>query len=94
MSLAYLAVCSLLIFLCLAGLCGLFLMQEYVQKISSLSVSYSSFLILIVLLALRSARLNEVLMIMVSLLTIFAVNLFIGIGIARNIAENSSESSS
>jgi hypothetical protein len=87
MGFVYLSIHGLLIFLCLAGLCGLFFFQEYVRKISCLSVSYSSFLVLITLLALRSAKLNEVLVIMVSILAIFSVNLLVGIGIARNIAE-------
>ncbi len=87
MSFAYLLIDGLLIFLCLAGLCGLFFFEEYIRKISCLSISYSSFLILVTLLALKSARLNEVLVIMVSILAIFSVNLLIGIGIARNIAE-------
>ncbi len=87
MSFIYLLIYALLIFLCLAGLCGLFLFQEYIRKISCLSVSYSSFLVLITLLALKNVRLNETLVIMVSILTIFSVNLLIGIGIARNIAE-------
>ena len=87
MSFVYLVIYGLLIFLCLAGLCGLFFFQEYIRKISCLSVSYSSFLILITLLALKNVRLNEVLVIMVSILAIFSVNLLIGIGIARNIAE-------
>lgn len=91
MSSIYLVVYGLLIFLCLAGLCGLFFFQEYIRKISCLSVSYSCFLILITLLALKNMHLNEVLVIMVSVLTIFSVNLLIGIGIARNIAEAQSD---
>jgi hypothetical protein len=87
MSIIYLLICGLLIFLCLIGLCGLLFFQEYVRKISCLSVAYSSFLILITLLALKNVRLNEVLVIMVSILAIFSVNLLIGIGIARNIAQ-------
>ncbi len=82
-----------LIGLCLAGISGLFLFQEYVKKISSLSVSYSSFLVLITFLALRNSHLNEVLVIMVSILAIFSVNLLIGIGIAKNIAEAQGQSS-
>jgi hypothetical protein len=93
MTIIYLLIYGLLIFLCLAGLCGLFFFQEYIRKISCLSVSYSSFLILITLLALKSTRLNEVLVIMVSILAIFSVNLLIGIGIARNIAEIQAETS-
>lgn len=87
MSFAYFFIYGLLIFLCLAGLCGLFFYQEYIRKISCLSVSYSNFLILVALLALKNAKLNEVLVIMVSILAIFSVNLLIGIGIARNIAQ-------
>jgi len=87
MSFIYLLIDGLLIFLCLAGLCGLFFFQEYIRKISCLSISYSSFLILVTILALKSERLNEVLVIMVSILAIFSVNLLIGIGIARNIAD-------
>jgi hypothetical protein len=87
MSFVYLLIDGLLIFLCLAGLCGLFFFQEYIRKISCLSISYSSFLILVTLLALKSSHLNEVLVIMVSILAIFSVNLLIGIGIARNIAD-------
>lgn len=93
MTIIYLLIYGLLIFLCLAGLCGLFFFQEYIRKISCLSVSYSSFLILITLLALKNTRLNEVLVIMVSILAIFSVNLLIGIGIARNIAEIQAETS-
>ncbi len=91
MSLTYLLICGLLIFLCLAGLCGLFFFEEYIRKISCLSVSYSSFLVLITLLALKSAKLNEVLVIMVSILVVFSVNLLLGIGIARNLAESQSK---
>lgn len=87
MTIAYFVIYGLLIFLCLAGLAGLFFSQEYIRKISCLSVSYSNFLILITLLSLKNAKLSEVLMIMVSILAIFSVNLLIGIGIARGIAE-------
>jgi len=83
----YFIIYALLIFLCLASLCGLFFFQEYIQKISCLSISYSSFLILITLLSLKNVKMNEVLIILVSILAIFSANLLIGIGIARNIVE-------
>lgn len=86
MTFGFLTICALLILSCLIGLLGLFLFQEYVRKISCLSVSYSSFLILIVALSLGNEKMNEVLVIMVSILAVFAVNLLIGIGIARNVA--------
>ena len=84
---ANLIIYALLILLCLASLCSLFIFQEYIHKISCLSVSYSSFLILVTLLSLKNIKMNEVLIIMVSILAIFSVNLLIGIGIARNIVE-------
>ncbi len=86
MTFGFLIICALLILSCLIGFLGLFLFQEYVRKISCLSVSYSSFLILMVALSLGNENMNEVLVIMVSILAVFAVNLLIGIGIARNIA--------
>lgn len=90
---ANLVIFPLLIFLCLSGLSGLFFFNEYIKKISALSVSYSSFLILIVVLALKNIQLNEVLVIMVSVTAIFSVNLLIGIGIAKNIAASISHKS-
>ena len=90
MTFGYLAICALLILACLAGILGLFSFQEYIRKISCLSVSYSSFLILMMILSLKNEKMNEVLIIMVSILAIFAVNLLIGIGIARNIAREKS----
>jgi len=93
MTIAYFLIYGLLIFLCLVGLLGLFFFQEYIRKISCLSVSYSSFLILITLLSLKNTRMNEVMVIMVSILAIFSVNLLIGIGIVKNIAETQTEKS-
>ncbi len=87
MTLNYLIIQGLLIFLCLAGVFGLFFFQEYVQKISCLSIAYSSFVILFILLALKSTLLNELLVIMVSIFVVFSVNLLIGIGLANKISE-------
>ena len=89
MAMGYLLIYALLISICLAGLLGLFLFQEYVKKISCLSVSYSSFLILIVLLSLKNNKQNEILIIMVSVLILFAINLLTGIAIAKNISAES-----
>jgi hypothetical protein len=83
----YFLIYGLLIFLSLAGLWGLFFFAEYIKKISCLSVSYSSFLVLVTLMSLKNAHLNQVLLVMVSILVVFSVNLLIGIGIARSIAE-------
>ncbi len=86
MDISFLSICALLILSCLCGILGLFFFGEYIKKISCLSVSYSSFLVLIVILSLKSDKMNETMIIMVSILAIFAVNLLIGIGIAKNIA--------
>ncbi len=86
MDFSFLTICTLLILCSLAGILGLFLFEEYIRKISCLSVSYTSFLVLIVMLSLRNDKMNEALIIMVSILAVFAVNLLIGIGIAKNIA--------
>ncbi|NBV06490.1 MAG: hypothetical protein EBS06_04555 [Proteobacteria bacterium] len=86
MTFSFLLICSLLILCCIAGIFGLFFFSEYIRKISALSISYSSFLVLIVILSLKSDKMNEVLMIMVSVLIIFVVNLLIGIAIAKNIS--------
>lgn len=83
---AFLIVCALLILVCLSGIFGLFVFEEYIKKISCLSVSYTSFLVLIAWLAFRNEKMNEVMLIMVSGMVVFAVNLLIGIGIAKNIA--------
>lgn len=84
---AYFIISQLLILLCISGLIGLFLFQEYTKKISSLSITYSSFLILAVILSLKSSNLNQTLSIMTTILVVFSINLFIGMGIIKNIAE-------
>jgi hypothetical protein len=77
--------CALLILLVLGGLFGIFFCQNYLRKISCLSVSYSSFVVLIALMASKSQILNEILSVMVSILVVFALNLLIGVAIAKNI---------
>ena len=79
---------GLLIFLCLAGILNLFIFQNYIKRIFSLAVAYSSFVMLMLLLFLKNENLNEILMLMVSILMIFSVNLLIGIGIVKNISES------
>jgi hypothetical protein len=80
-------ICGLLILLCLSALLGLFLSRQYVKKISCLSISYSSFVILIVFISLKNPHLNEVLPILVSVMIIFSVSLLMGIGIIKNITK-------
>jgi len=78
---------ALLILLCLSALLGLFFTRQYIKKISCLSIAYSSFVILIVFIALKNPHLNEVLPILVSVMIVFSVSLLMGIGIIKNIAK-------
>ncbi len=88
MTYSYIAIYSLLIFLCIFGAYGLLFFREYAKKISCLSVIYSSFLILIVLLSIKNSKMNEILVIMSSILAVFSVNLLMGIAIMKNIGAN------
>ncbi|MBM3589873.1 MAG: hypothetical protein FJX30_00655 [Alphaproteobacteria bacterium] len=77
----------LLIFICISGLSGLFLFKDYVKKISSLSVAYSSLIVLLLLIAYSNNLLEKTLTFFISLLLIFSINLMIALGIIKNIGE-------
>jgi len=77
----------LLIFVCISGLSGLFLYKDYVKKISSLSVAYSSLIVLLLLIAYSNNLLEKTLTFFISLLLIFSINLMIALGIIKNIGE-------
>ena len=77
----------LLVFVCVCGLCGLFIFNDYVKKIASLSVAYSSLITLILIIAYENKILNDLLYFFISVLLIFSINLMIGIGIIKNIGE-------
>jgi len=78
---------SLLIFICLFGLSGLFIFNDYIKKISALSVSYSSLIVLLLLIANSNNILEKILTFFISLLLIFSINLMIVLGIIKNIGE-------
>jgi multisubunit Na+/H+ antiporter MnhC subunit len=84
---AILFIYTLLILLCLIGVFGLFLAKEYIKKISCLSVAYTSFIVFVILISSKSQNYNNVLLILISATIIFAVNLLVGIGIAKNISK-------
>ena len=77
----------LLIFVCIGGLSGLFLFQDYIKKISSLSVAYSGLIALLSLIAYNNNLLEKILTFFISLLLIFSINLMIAIGIIKNIGD-------
>ena len=69
------------------GVFGLFLAKEYIKKISSLSVAYTSFIIFVILFSSKNSNYNNILLILISVIIIFAINLLMGIGIANNISK-------
>ncbi len=86
MEFTYLIISALLIFTTIAGVAGLFFCQTYARKISALSVAYSSFLLFIIIISFRNGdKFNAILTALVSVLIVFATNLFVGVMIAKNI---------
>lgn len=89
----YLFIASLLIMVVIIGVVGMFFYQEYLKKICCLSISYSSFLLLMIILSFKNSdKFSVILTIMVSILIVFASSLFIGINIAKNIEDNKKDS--
>ncbi len=86
MEFSYLSIIAFLILVMILGVFGMFFYQTTIKKICSLSISYSSFLVFIILLSYKNNdKLNAILTIMVSILIIFATNLLVAIGISKNI---------
>jgi len=77
----------LLVLVCVCAIAGLFIFKDYQKKIASLSVSYSSIIILLSLIAFHNNFLDKILSFFISLLLIFSINLMIAIGIIKNIGE-------
>lgn len=72
------------------GVFGLFYLKDYFKKIAFLSVSYSSFVVLISYLARKNILLDEITTVILSIMILFSINILIGIGIAQNIKKNQS----
>ena len=81
-----LVVYALLISLCLMGMVSLFLFKDHIKKILALSISYSSFLFLVILLSLQSNKQSEVLTMFITILIIFIINLLVAAGLVRNMS--------
>jgi hypothetical protein len=80
----YLFIFLSLIFLVISGIFGLFFLSDKVKKISCLSISYSSFVAIMILLSLKNSEiLNNILTILVSIIIVFTANLLIGIAILK-----------
>jgi hypothetical protein len=79
---------GLLAFVCCVGLLNLFVIQNYIKKVFSLAVVYSSFLVLIILLSLKKDQANEISSVVFSMFFIFSTNLLVGIGLVKNINDS------
>lgn len=75
----------MLILMCLIGVLGLFYFNDFIKKISYLAVSYSSFIILISFIAQKNIKLDEIMVVIISITIIFSINLLIGIGIIKQL---------
>lgn len=67
------------------GFAGLFWQQYYTKKIASLSVAYSSLILLLLIVAKNSDKAKDLYMLLVTILVIFSVTMVCGIGIIANI---------
>jgi hypothetical protein len=83
MPVIYIIAFGLLILLVASGVCGLLFFKNYIKRICCLSVSYISFLILFALMAFKIEALNEIMFFATTLLIVFAINLFLAIGLVR-----------
>ena len=80
----HLPIYFLLILLCFLSLAALILSEDKIKKILCLSFIYSNFAILMIALAIKLNKQNEILRIIDSVLILFAINLLIGFAIAKN----------
>lgn len=80
---------SALLILCFFGLAGLYFFDDYIKKISSLVISYSSLIVFIFTLSIETLNFYNVVKIIISLLLIVLLNLVVGITIIKNISETS-----
>lgn len=87
MDVTHFLICWLLILLPILALGGMFLVRNYIKKISLLSVSYVSFIILFVVLSQNKILTREMTSIAAVIFTVFSINLMVGIALVKNISE-------
>lgn len=76
----------LLILTVSTGLLGLFFYSDYLKKMSCLSVSFISLIVLFIIIAKNSAKAKDLYIIIGSIIIIFSISLITGIGIISNIS--------
>jgi len=89
MNKADLSICFLLISLFTTAIGGMFLVKNYIKKISLLSVAYVSFVILFFILAQNKILAKEAASLVAVIFTVFSINLLVGIGLVKNISGGS-----
>jgi hypothetical protein len=80
---------SMLLILCFLGLMGLYFFNDYIKKISSLVISYSSLIVFIFTLSIETSNFYNSIKIIITLFLIVLLNLIVGITIIKNISETS-----
>lgn len=80
---------SMLLILCFLGLMGLYFFNDYIKKISSLVISYSSLILFIFTLSIETSNFHNAIKIIITLFLIALLNLIVGIAIIKNISETS-----
>ena len=80
---------SMLLILCFLGLMGLYFFNDYIKKISSLVISYSSLIVFIFTLSIETSNFYNAIKIIITLFLIVLLNLIVGITIIKNISETS-----
>jgi cytochrome bd-type quinol oxidase subunit 2 len=81
----------LLLFSLVFGLCCIFFYDNYLKKISCLSVAYTSLILIVIIFIKDSDKSNQIFAIIVTALILFSITLAIGIGIISNIARLKSQ---
>lgn len=67
------------------GFFSLFWQQQYTKKIASLSVAYSSVILLLLIVAKNSDKAKDLYILLITILITFSITMICGIGIVANI---------
>jgi hypothetical protein len=76
----------LLIFSLVAGLVGVWFYDNYLKKISCLSVVYTNLILVLIIFSKNSEKASQLFTIITTIVILFSITLVVGIGIISNIA--------
>lgn len=77
----------LLIFSLVSGLAGVFYYENYLKKISCLSVAYTNLIIIFIIFSRNDEKAVQLLGILTTILILFSITIAVGIGIITNISK-------